>query len=110
LLPKRSRLKSGREIKAILKEREFESKGPLLSLVARENSLGHPRLAVVTPRTLGRAVDRNRLRRVFQAAFANIWRKKAKNIDIVLFPRQKALGLKTDQAEKALWEQLMKLA
>ena len=102
MLPKSARLSSEREIKKTLKDKQYESKGPLLYVAANENSLSESRLAVVIPKKLGKAVARNRVRRVFQAAFDNIRRKIAKNIDIVVFPRSAAFGLKTPDIEAGL--------
>lgn len=109
MLSKRSRLRSNQEIKAALKEREFESRGPLLHYVARHNTLNYSRLAVVTPKKLGKAVTRNRLRRVFKAAFANIWRNIAKNVDLIIFPRAKAIGQPVDKVTQTLVKQLGRL-
>jgi ribonuclease P protein component len=109
LLSKRSRLRSSREIKETLKVREYESRGPLLHYVARQNTLNYSRLAVVTPKKLGKAVTRNRLRRVFKAAFAKIWRNMAKNRDLIVFPRVKAIGQPTDKVTQALIKQLGRL-
>ena len=91
MLPKSARLSSEREIRQTIKDKQYESKSPLLYLVANDNSLDESRLAVVIPKKLGRAVTRNRLRRLFQAAFARIKHKIAKNIDMVVFPRSAAI-------------------
>jgi len=109
LLSKHSRLRSSREIKETLKVREYESRGPLLHCVARQNTLNYSRLAVVTPKKLGKAVIRNRLRRVIKAAFAKIWRNLAKNIDLIVFPRVKAIGQPADKVTQALVKQLGRL-
>ena len=94
MLPKRSRLAVGREIKETLKEKQYSGGGPLLSFVARDNSRRGSRVTIVVPRGIGNAVARNRARRVFAAAFSKISDNLAKNVDIVLYPKRSALDCK----------------
>lgn len=109
MLPKSARLSSEREIRQTIKDKQYESKSPLLYLVANDNSLDESRLAVVIPKKLGKAVARNRVRRVFQAAFANIRHKIAKNIDLVVFPRSAAFGKTAPEIEVGLGECLNRI-
>ncbi|OGB88208.1 ribonuclease P protein component [candidate division WOR-1 bacterium RIFCSPLOWO2_02_FULL_46_20] len=90
LLPKPERLSKASEIKATLKTRQYFSSTPLLSLVARDNARACSRLVVVTPKKLGNACKRNRIRRVICAAYCEIRHKIAKNIDLVVFPERPA--------------------
>lgn len=92
MLPKRERLAREQEIKGVIKAKQYESKGPLLYFVARDNSQQFSRLTVVTPKTLGKAVKRNRLRRQVFEVFGKIKPKISKNVDLVVFPKQTALG------------------
>jgi len=89
---RRERLSSEREIKETLKSRQHVSKGPLLSLVARENSRSITRVAVITPKSMGKATKRNRLRRIFIEAFSKIRHKISKNVDLVVFPGRDAIN------------------
>jgi ribonuclease P protein component len=102
LLPRRNRLSKEGEIKRVLKARHYEGNSPLLYLVASDNLLENSRLAVVTPKKLGNAIVRNRLRRVFAAAFSKIRHNLAKNVDFVLFPRKSAAELGMQDAKEAI--------
>jgi ribonuclease P protein component len=106
LLPKKERLSREREIKDVLQARQYESKSPLLHLAARDNQLPNSRLAIVTPGKLGIATTRNRLRRVFVAAYCKIRHKIAKNIDFVIFPRHASVGVSTDRAAEEVLKAL----
>lgn len=92
MLPKRERIARGSEIKAIIREKQFEGKAPLLYFVGRENGLGFSRATIVTPGKLGNAVIRNRLKRVFSEAYRKKRHNIAKNIDFVIYPRRSAIG------------------
>ena len=52
---------------------------------------------MVTPKKLGKAVLRNRIRRRLMSIFSKIRHKIGKNLDIVLYPRQ-AVAAKPYQA------------
>ncbi|MFH1684533.1 MAG: ribonuclease P protein component [Candidatus Margulisiibacteriota bacterium] len=109
MLPKSARISSEREIRKTIKNKQYESSSPLLYLVANDNSLDGSRLAVVIPKKIGKAVVRNRLRRVFQAAFSEIRHKMAKNIDIVLFPRRASVGFNLKQAAECLGQSIKRI-
>jgi ribonuclease P protein component len=92
LLPKRERLANEREIKRVVREKQYESKSPLLSLAARDNPLTFSRLAVVVPKRLGSSPRRNWLRRRFFEIFAKLTPDFRINIDVVIYPRTPALA------------------
>jgi len=92
LLPKRERLTREHEIKGVIRTKQYESKSPLLYFVARDNILQFSRLAVVTPKKLGKAVKRNRIRRQIFEVFAKIKPKILRSVDLVVFPRTTALA------------------
>jgi ribonuclease P protein component len=93
LLPRGKRLSKEREIKDVLGCRDYEIKAPLLYFVGRENHLAFSRFCVVTSRKLGKAIIRNRLRRLFSAALFEICGSKAKkSVDLVVYPRVLAIG------------------
>lgn len=91
MLPKRERLANEREIKEVVREKQYESKGPLLSLAARDNSMSFSRLAVVVPKRLGSAPRRNRMRRIIFEVFGKLTPDFRKNIDMVIYPRTPVL-------------------
>lgn len=66
-----------------------------LSFVAKENRNANSRVAIVTPKRLGNAIVRNRLKRLCCAAFLTISNKLSKNVDLVLFPKKAALEIKS---------------
>jgi ribonuclease P protein component len=91
LLPKRERLSRSSDIRETVRRKQYSNQTPLLYFAARDNSLSNSRLAVVTPRKLGKAVARNRLRRVFAAVYEKIKENILGNVDLVIFPRPPAL-------------------
>ena len=106
MLPKPERLSKDSEIKATLKAKHYTSKSPLLSLVGRANREACSRVVVVTPKKLGNACKRNRIRRVFSAAYSKIRLNIAKNVDLVLFPKkidgEPSLAMATKELSKCL--------
>ena len=106
MLPKAERLSRDREIKAVLRSRQYQSNNTLLRLTASDSQQTASRLVVVTPGKIGNAVTRNRLRRVFMAAYSKIKHKIAKNVDIVLFPRPAAIGKSVDLVADCLLSDL----
>ena len=109
MLPHKERLTRDRDIKRTLKTKQYTSRSSLLYLVGRENSLKNSRVAVVTPKKLGSAVERNRIRRLFKAAFSQAKSSLTKNLDLVLFPSREAKQKKTKDVELALKKALSKL-
>ena len=101
LLPKGERITSGREIK---NTRQFRFTSPLLHISAAYNDRDRSRLAVVCPARLGTAVVRNRTKRQLAQAFKEIQHKIAKNMDLVVFPKQ--VGVKTEAYTKSIIELL----
>lgn len=89
MLPKTERLRKEKEIKAVLRKREIEAGSPLLYLTAVETKHPKTRLAVITSKKLGKAVVRNRIRRLIVEAYKKIKHKIGKNWDIVIIPKPK---------------------
>ena len=102
LLPRSDRLSREREIKLTLNSKQYASKGPLLSFVARENCMPISRIAVITPSSLGKATKRNRLRRLVHEVFAKIRHNFAKNVDLVVFPSRDVVNGQLKLVENAL--------
>ena len=86
MLPRTNRLSREKEIKAVLKTKQYQARNPQLRIVAAENNKKTSRIVIVTPKKLGKANVRNRIRRRLAAVFAKILPEIRKNIDIVAFP------------------------
>lgn len=66
--PKSSRLLANSQFRAVL-SRRLSARDGLLVLYALENDLGYPRLGVSIGKSCGKAVVRNRLKRLLREAF-----------------------------------------
>ena len=66
--PKTRRLVSNRQFKAVL-DHGRRAGNSLLTLYAAENGCGHPRLGISVGKSSGKAVVRNRLKRLLREAF-----------------------------------------
>ena len=92
MLPKLERLRSERGIRHALNAPEFDRRTPLLHLVGRRNDLGFSRLVVITPKKLGKAVQRNRLKRVTVEAFKKARAGARSGLDLAIFPRRRVIS------------------
>lgn len=92
MLPKDERLTTQSEIKAAIREKEFEIKTPLLYLAGRKNQQKQSRLVVVASKKLGEAVARNRIRRLVREAFKLVKEKFKAPVDLAIFPTRKVLS------------------
>ncbi|MBN3033112.1 MAG: ribonuclease P protein component [Candidatus Saganbacteria bacterium] len=95
MLPKRERITDKNRIKGILNRKQYSYSSPTLKIIAEENNGSFPRWVVICPGRLGNAVVRNRIRRAYQAAISRIRRNVAKNIDIVIMPRETKVNCPT---------------
>lgn len=69
--PKSRRLTKREEFAAVYDGKVRESRGPLV-VYARPNGLSWPRLGLSTSRKVGKAVRRNRIRRLLREAFRHL--------------------------------------
>jgi ribonuclease P protein component len=97
LLPKKFCLSKSKDIRQTIRNGEYRKRGSVVSLVARENQLNVSRIAIVVTREIGNAIIRNRIKRIFKAAFIEIYYNIKKNIDLVLFPTSKCLNFKSGE-------------
>ena len=81
--PKKKRRVSNEQFKAVLARRVCVSNG-LLKLFIAENDCGWPRLGVSVGRFCGRAVVRNRLKRLLREAFRQSQDRIASGFDYLL--------------------------
>lgn len=80
----------------------------MLVLVARPNELGYPRFGFVAPRRLGKAVVRNRARRLLREAARLLLPLVEGGWDIVLIAREPIRDVKMQQVRDALAQTLQR--
>ena len=85
-LPKNARLRHRAEFQRLLKAGEvFPGREVLIRRLA--NPCGHPRVGISTPRRYGKAVRRNRLRRLVREAFRML-QGELGDYDFLVSPRK----------------------
>lgn len=82
-LPKKKRLTSNQQFKAVL-DRGRRAGDGLLTLYAAPNDCGYPRLGVSVGKSSGKAVVRNRLKRLLREAFRRSQDRIEQGFDYVL--------------------------
>jgi len=81
--PKTRRLVSNRQFKAVL-DNGRRAGNSLLTLYAAENDCGYPRLGISVGKSSGKAVVRNRLKRLLREAFRQSQDRLPPSFDYVL--------------------------
>jgi len=84
-LPKRSRLHLQRDFRRVF-GRRCRSADPLLTVYADRNELAYCRLGVVVSRRLGKAVVRNRIKRLIREAFRLLQHELPAGLDVIVIP------------------------
>ncbi len=109
-LTKEERLRLKRDFRRVFTKGKSVS-NDYVRLVYLENGLDHPRIAVVVRKKIGKAVFRNRLRRLVKE-FYRLNKERFPNYDVVVLFREKSKNLrdaKLDDIGKILTELLEKL-
>ena len=108
--PRESRLLTPRHFSNVF-EKAIPAASPTLTLLARQNELGYPRLGVTIPKKkVKRAVDRNRIKRCIRESF-RLTAHKLPNVDIIVIGKH---GIKdVDNTElflllENLWRRITK--
>src|SRR5438445_13841681 len=94
-LPKSHHLRLPREFDAVYAAKTRESRGPV-TVYAKPNELGHPRLGLSVSRKVGKAVRRNRIRRRLREAFRLMQHDFPRGYDLVIVVRPHAPLLLAD--------------
>lgn len=81
---------------------------PLLIAYVRKNRFGFSRFGITTGKKLGKAVKRNRCRRLIREAYRQIAPEIIAGFDIVFVARASTVGSSEPKVEKAMRELLQK--
>ena len=81
---------------------------PLLIVYVRKNRLGVPRVGITTGKKLGKAVVRNRCRRLIREAFRHLVSEVGGGVDLVFVARAATVTSCEQKVEKAMRELLKK--
>jgi len=84
--PKSHHLRSPREFDAVYAAKTREARGPV-TVYAKPNELGHPRLGMSVSRKVGTAVRRNRIRRLLREAMRLMQHDFPAGYDLVIVVR-----------------------
>lgn len=81
------------------------TKHPLLTISTRKNGLLDSRYGVITPKHLGKAVRRNRIRRQVKEIIRHLYPRLSGGFDVVVIVRHRAMdGVSFDAIKQALHE------
>ncbi|MBS3813576.1 ribonuclease P protein component [Candidatus Bipolaricaulota bacterium] len=87
--PKDNRLLSRRDFSRVYRKGQFlDSDGFVFYILKKEDE--RPRLGVVTPKKLGNAVERNRVKRVIRESFRKN-KSRFSRLDLIVKPKRRAV-------------------
>lgn len=81
---------------------------PALVIYFKETCAGFSRLGITAGKKIGKAVMRNRAKRVIREAYRSLLPRFNKNVDIVIVARKKAAFVKSDEVKDELEKLLIK--
>lgn len=81
---------------------------PLVVLVTAEGEADHPRAAIITSKTVGKAVKRNKARRQLRAIISLLLPKIDKPVDLLLIARSPISEAKFSEIRQAVMEVLQR--
>jgi ribonuclease P protein component len=108
-LPPSHRLKNRRDFARVFQRRRSAANGVLV-VYACENRLSHPRLGLSVSRKVGKAVTRNRWKRLIREVFRLRRPDLPHGIDLVVIPRQRDGVATFPTVEQALLELAARVA
>ena len=82
---------------------------PLIVTYASKNRLGHNRIGITVTKKIGKAVCRNRCKRIIRAAFAQVNTQIEQGWDFVFVARMKTPQAKSTELEPVLKKQIQSL-
>lgn len=82
---------------------------PALVTYVLKNRVGHVRMGITTSKKIGKAVQRNRSRRVIREAYRQLNLPSQKSFDIVFVARKKTSKMKTGDVASTMKSQIEKL-
>lgn len=100
-MERRLRLRQASEVQRVY-EQGAAWTHPLLVLLARPNGLALTRVAVAAARSIGKAVARNRAKRLLREAARHLHPRIQCGWDLVLIARRPIVEVKEPQVEQAL--------
>ncbi|MCS7282835.1 MAG: ribonuclease P protein component [Anaerolineae bacterium] len=101
LMERRIRLRRSKDVERVRKEGQAWHH-PLLVLLAAPNAEGRTRIGVLAGRRVGKAVARNRARRLLREAARRLYPHLAPGWDLLLIARPPIVEVKEPQVEEAL--------
>jgi ribonuclease P protein component len=104
----RQRLVRGAEFRRVLR-RGVRLGGPLFLMVAVENDRGHHRLGLTVSRKVGKAADRNRVKRLLRECFRRSAQGDERGFDLVLVPRTEMVERTQPEVDREYRERLRRL-
>lgn len=81
---------------------------PLMILYVRKNRFGIARLGITTGKKIGKAVKRNRCRRLIREAYRRVFPEITHGVDLVFVARTATVDSNAVQVEQAMRELLKK--
>ena len=104
---KQRRLLNAQDYKSVFDQAEYRASHKHLLILARQNTLGHPRLGIiVAKKNTRRAVDRNRLKRIIREQFRT---SLSANIDMVVLSRSGLDKLEACEINQIVMSQFKKI-
>ena len=82
---------------------------PMLVSYARKNRLGETRVGITVSKKTGKAVQRNRCRRIIREAYASLLPRVREGYDLVFVARGRTPFCKTPQIAQVMEQQLTQL-
>ncbi|MFP4136932.1 MAG: ribonuclease P protein component [Halomonas sp.] len=108
--PRRLRLLTAGDYRQVFDDATYKVHGKGMMALARPNGLGHPRLGlVVSKKSLRRAVDRNRVKRLVRES-VRLQQERLPAVDIVLLSRRGIAELDNATLHRQLFGMWRRLA